>query len=125
MEIWTKKYRPKSQGEIVGQAGAVKRIRSFIEGYRNGALLLYGPTGTGKTSSVYAVAGDLGCEVLEVNSSDVCNKDAIARIVGSSAAQASLFMRRKVILVDDVDGVSGVKDRGGIAELVSIVKKSA
>lgn len=124
MEIWTKKYEPKSRGEIVGQAVAVKRIHSFIEGGK-GALLLYGPTGTGKTSSVYAIARDLDCEVMEVNSSDVRNKEAISRIVGSSANQASLFMRKKVILVDEVDGVSGVHDRGGIAELVNIVRKSA
>ncbi len=125
MDIWTRKYQPKSCGEVIGQPRAVKKLRSFIEDYAGGALLLYGPPGTGKSCSVYAVARDLGCEVFEINSSDVRNKDAIARVVGGSSSQASLFMRKKIILIDEVDGVSGNADRGGITELVNIVRKSA
>jgi len=124
MEIWTKKYQPKSSGEIIGQGLAVSKIKSFIESNKKGALLLYGPSGTGKSCCIYALAEELNCEVIEVNSSDVRNKDAIARVVGGTSLQASLFMKKKIILIDEVDGVSGVKDRGGISELVSIIKNS-
>ncbi len=125
MDIWTKKYEPKCPGEIVGQSAAVNKIKNFVENYKSGALLLYGPSGVGKSCSVYAVAKELDREVLEINSSDVRNKDAISRIVGISSSQASLFMRKKIILVDEVDGISGVSDRGGIAELVDIIRRSS
>lgn len=125
MEIWTKKYEPNSSEEIIGQAAAIKKIKSFVENYKGGALLLYGPTGTGKSCSVHGVANDIGCEVLEINSSDVRNKEAISKVVGSSSTQASLFFRKKIILIDEVDGVSGTKDRGGITELVNIIKASS
>ncbi len=124
MDIWTKKYQPKSSGEVIGQGLALSRIRNFIEGYKGGSLLVYGPSGTGKSCSVYAIAKEMNCEVIEVNSSDVRNKDALARVVGGSSVQASLFMKKKVILIDEVDGISGVSDRGGVAELVDIIKGS-
>jgi replication factor C large subunit len=37
----------------------------------------------------------------------------------------SLFAKGKVILVDEVDGLSGTKDRGGIPAIVDIIKKTS
>ncbi|MBI2663763.1 replication factor C large subunit [Candidatus Woesearchaeota archaeon] len=125
---WTRKYIPKTSSEIVGQQVSVQRLRRFIENYktaRKKSALLYGLTGCGKTCSVYALANELGYEVLELNASDFRNADSIKGIVGNASAQMSLFGRGKIILVDELDGISGQKDRGGIAALSKLIAKSS
>jgi replication factor C large subunit len=64
-------------------------------------------------------------EILEINASDVRNKDAINSIVGGAASQMSLFGRQKVILIDEVDGISGTQDRGAIPALLEISQRSS
>ena len=85
--------------------------------------MIFGPPGTGKTCSVYAIANELGMELLEVNASDTRDKENIQKIVGSSSMQLSLFGKPKVILVDELDGITK-DDFGGIPELVRIIEKT-
>src|SRR3989344_3997013 len=127
-QAWTKKYEPKNSGEIIGQEKAVVSLKHFILNYKNArkkAMILYGPPGCGKTCSIYAVAGEVGLEVIEINASDCRNKDAISSIIGSASKQMSLFARSKLILVDEIDGLSGTKDRGGATAIVDIVNQSS
>jgi len=124
---YTKKYLPKSSKEVVGQEEPLSSLKDFILNYKTQkkrATLLYGPTGTGKTSAVYAIAIEEGLEVVEVNASDFRNKDQINQKVGGAVKQMSLFSKGKVILVDEVDGLSGTKDRGAIPEIIKIIKDS-
>ncbi|MFC1697512.1 replication factor C large subunit [Nanoarchaeota archaeon] len=128
MKPWVIKYQPKSTEQIQGQNKVVDQIKEFIENFKSQkkkAALLYGPTGTGKTSSIYAIANELDLEVMEVNASDIRNKDAINSIVGSASKQMSLFSKGKIILVDEVDGLSGTKDRGGISAIAALVKDTS
>ena len=133
---YTKKYCPARTDEIAGQDSALKELKSFISDYKTKenqrfsrkqkkkAALVYGPSGTGKTFSVYAIAKELGLEVLEVNASEFRNKDSINQKVGSAVNQHSLFSKGKVILVDEVDGLSGKEDRGGIQALYLLMEKT-
>ncbi|MBD3163727.1 replication factor C large subunit [Candidatus Woesearchaeota archaeon] len=121
------KYSPKSTKEIAGQERAVEQLVDFINHYdkqRKKAILLYGPSGSGKTSSVYAGAKELGLEVFEINASDFRNKEQIKQKLGSAINQRSLFAKNKIILIDEIDGLSGTKDRGSIPEIIRIMKKS-
>ncbi len=127
MAFFTVTYAPKSSKEIVGQEEAVKALKTFIQQYRQQkqkAALLHGPIGTGKTSAVYAVAQELQADVLELNSSDLRNADALSSFLNAALGQQSLFMRPKIILIDEVDNISGVQDRGGIPALLSAIDKS-
>ncbi|MBT4416674.1 replication factor C large subunit [archaeon] len=119
---WTKKYLPKNIPEIIGQKVQIQKIKTNLAPKR--PIILYGPIGTGKTSIVYALAKERNLEVLEINASDVRNKGAINKIVGSSIQQQSLFHKGKIILIDDVDALSGTKDRGCIQELTKLLPKS-
>jgi len=122
-----KEYSPKESKDIIAQDGAISQINSFIKNYskqKKKALLLHGPTGTGKTSSVYAVANDHNLEVFELNASDFRNKQQIHDKLGSAIKQRSLFSEGKIILVDDIDGLSGTKDRGAIPEIIKLMKES-
>ncbi len=124
----TKKYEPKKIKDVYGQDKGVKQLNEFISDYKKQkkkAALIFGPVGVGKTCSVYAVANELSLEVVEVNASDVRNKEQIEQKVGSATQQQSLFSRGKIILIDEIDGLSGTKDRGGINALVKIIEKSS
>lgn len=117
--IWSEKYKPKSMEEIPQQ------IEAFVEAVKKKkCVFLIGPSGTGKTSLVYAYAKENDLEILEVNASDFRDKASIESIVGSSSKQASLFQREKIILVDELDGISGQEDRGGLSALVKVVEET-
>ena len=126
-QVWTMKYLPKKLADVEGQDSQREQVRKFVQDYKRQkkkSMLIYGAPGCGKTSAVYALANELGLEVFELNASDFRNKDAIERILGSAIKQRSLFGRGKVILVDELDGVSGTKDRGGMPALIKLLKES-
>jgi replication factor C large subunit len=121
------KYSSKSINDIVGIGENVEKITDFLKNFRESkkkALLLIGPEGSGKTSSVYAIANSLGFEVIEINASDKRNAENIKSIVGSASSQQGLFSNNKIILIDEVDGLSGNSDRGGVRE-INLILKSA
>ncbi|MBI2549046.1 replication factor C large subunit [Candidatus Woesearchaeota archaeon] len=123
---WTITYAPKSLKEVIGQESLAK-LKGFVEAYRTHkkkAAFLYGPSGTGKTCSVYALARDVGFEVIEVNASDIRNKEHIETFLSAATKQRSLFSQGKIILIDEVDGISGTYDRGGIPSLIKMISES-
>lgn len=123
---WTQKYRPSTSKDLCGIDSSVEKIKDYIARYKPGmkALLINGPPGCGKTSSVYAIANDLKLEVFELNASDDRNKDSIISTAGSAMQQGSLFGTRKIILLEEIDGISESEDRGGVTELVNLIPKS-
>ena len=88
------------------------------------ALIIFGGSGVGKTSSVHAIGKELGYEVFELNSSHFRNKDELQKTIGNASVQRSLLGMEKIILVDELEGLSGQKDRGAIASLIKIMQKS-
>jgi replication factor C large subunit len=122
---WTEKYRPKKFEEIKGQNEAVFKINDFVKNLgKKKALLLYGPPGTGKTSLAYAAANELDLEIFELNASDFRNKGKLKEILRPAIEQKSLKQKSKIILVDEVDGISET-DYGGISELLDIIDFSS
>ena len=121
---WIKKYEPRNTSEIVGQEEAIAQIRKFISEGRKNSALLYGETGCGKTISAYAIANEFSHEIIEVNASDFRNKEKIDAVIGNAMKQLSLFAKSKIILIDEIDGLSGTKDRGGIAEITKLIQDS-
>lgn len=123
---WSEKYRVHGLADIRGQDLAVDKVKAFLKMFpRKRAIVLHGSPGVGKTSLAYAVAGEMGAEILELNASDFRNKEKIASIVGPASRQASLFGKGKIILIDEVDGISSMKDRGGLAELLGLIMKTS
>jgi len=89
------------------------------------ALLLYGPPGSGKTSTAYALAEELGCECIELNASDWRTRDVIERIVGTASRTGSLVPgKKKLIIIDEVDGIHGRSEYGGLAALKKLISLS-
>ena len=128
MQSFIHKYQPKNSKGVVGQTSAIVQLKEFFLNFKKQkkrAVLVYGPAGVGKTSSIYAIANELELEVLEVNASDFRTADQINTKVGSAVQQQSLFSKGKVILVDEIDGLAGNKDRGGIQAIAKLMQTSA
>lgn len=132
---WVTKHAPSRRSEVVGNKESVNSIVAYLNRFRNPklrsklvkkAILLYGPPGIGKTSSVLAIANGLNFDVVIVNASDNRNKKSL-----QSVRNASLFSSLKenldtkvvgqILLIDEVDGLSGTADRGGLREIVDII----
>ncbi|MDD5178045.1 MAG: AAA family ATPase [Candidatus Nanoarchaeia archaeon] len=122
--LWTEKYRPSAVKQIRGQD--VERICSFVLNYnreKHKAILIHGPTGTGKTLIANVLAKELGYELREINSSDNRGKEEIVSVLGNTLNQGSLFGNKKLILIDDVDAFSS-GDRGGLKAVSELIKES-
>lgn len=119
------KYRAKCFLDIRGQELAIDKLKAFIKTFsiNKKAALLYGPAGTGKTSLAYALAQETGSEILELNASDLRNREQLEKILKPATEQQSLTAKNKIILVDEVDGIS-IADRGGLPELLSLIEKT-
>lgn len=125
MSSLAEKYRPKKYAEMLGQEKAVIELKIFLKEFpKKKALLLYGPPGTGKTTLALVAALENESEIFELNSSDLRNRAKLEEILKPASVQTSLFKKNKILLVDEVDGVTGT-DIGGIPELIRIIEKSS
>lgn len=122
---WTERYRPKNLNELVGQEQAKQKMLFFLRQKAKRVALLYGPSGCGKTSLAYTLASDLKLELIELNASNFRSKQKVHEIIGNALKQHSLFTKGKLILVDELEGIDGNKDRGGLQELIRLIKEAA
>ncbi|CAL2045961.1 unnamed protein product [Caenorhabditis brenneri] len=102
------------------------------------AALLSGSPGVGKTTCAYMACQQLGLKLVEMNASDVRNKKhleaKIGELTGSHQIEEFFGMKKSVpqddskvhhvLIMDEVDGMSGNQDRAGISELIQIIKES-
>lgn len=117
--MWSEKYRPKSLKEFEGNEAAIKEIREVIG---KKPVLLYGPTGVGKSTFCECLANEMGVEKFEINASDVRDKESLERIK-DTAGSISLSGKKRLIVIDELDGLSPV-DRGAAGEIGQIIEES-
>jgi replication factor C large subunit len=124
---WTVKHKPKSLTEIVGNEEAIQKFVEWVKSWMRGipkkrAAFIYGPPGIGKTVTVEALAKDYAMELVEKNASDYRTEEAINRFAGLASQYGSLFGGRRIILLDELDGLTGTEDKGGVKAITEIVK---
>ncbi|XP_024907546.1 replication factor C subunit 1 isoform X2 [Pteropus alecto] len=97
------------------------------------AALLSGPPGVGKTTTASLVCQELGYSYVELNASDTRSKNSLKEIVAESLNNTSIrgfyssgaahsVSTKHALIMDEVDGMAGTEDRGGIQELIGLIK---
>ncbi len=131
--LWVEKYRPKKIEDITGNDEAKALFLEWLKNKKHTkkAVLLYGPPGVGKTALVLAASRELGFSVIEMNASDTRSEKAINAVAKPATSYRSLDnfsggpkTLGNVLFLDEVDGIAGNEDRGGVSAIIEIVEKS-
>ncbi len=123
---WVEKYRPQKLKDILGQDSAIQELLKWIKNFKkekNRAIILHGQAGNGKTALATALANELNYELIQMNASDFRTEAAINEKIGHAVSQQSLVQKKgKIVLIDEIDGIYGTADRGGISALQKIIR---
>jgi replication factor C large subunit len=131
--LWVEKYRPKKVEDLVGNEEAKATFVEWLKGKRKSktkkAVLLYGPPGVGKTALVNAAAKESGFTVIEMNASDTRSEKAINEVAKPATSYVALDAfsaqsKGNLLFLDEVDGIAGNEDRGGVGAIIKIVENS-
>jgi len=131
--LWVEKYRPKKIEDIIGNEEAKATFVEWLKGKRKSktrkAVLLYGPPGVGKTALVNAAAKEFGFTIIEMNASDTRSEKAINAVAKPATSYVALDAfsaksKGNLLFLDEVDGIAGNEDRGGVGAIIEIVEKS-
>ena len=128
VQPWTQQYSPKTRDDFVGNTEAVQALEKWLKQWnrkkppKKKAVFIYGPPGIGKTSMARVLADEHNYALVEINASDTRNKGSIEETLGRNVRQnVTLFMKKRLILVDEMDGLSGRQDRGGVSAVAKII----
>jgi replication factor C large subunit len=129
--LWVEKYRPKKISDVIGNELAKTEFINWLQSKRRRkkAVLLFGPAGVGKTALVNAASNQFNFTIIEMNASDTRTEKTINKVgkpATSFVALDTFSTERKgnILFLDEVDGVFGQQDRGGIKAIINIVKES-
>jgi len=127
---WFVKYQPTKNSEFVGNGKALKEVEEWLDSWgkkipvKRGAFL-YGPPGTGKTVSVYVLAKKFGYEIIEVDASDLKTNQDKERVISITGSQSTLYgVSKKIVMIDELEGISRMADRGGLNAVKEVISKS-
>ena len=129
--LWVEKYRPKKIADVIGNEEAKAAFVEWLKNKRHTkkAVLLYGPPGVGKTTLVNAAANEFNLRVIEMNASDTRSEKAINAVAKPATSFVALDTfstesKGNILFMDEVDGIAGNEDRGGVSAIVKIVEES-
>lgn len=109
---WVEKYRPMKMQDVVGNEEAVSRLRVIARDGNLPNVILTGPPGSGKTTSIICLARELLKDqyknaVLELNASDDRGLDVVRQKI-KMFAQKKVHLppgRHKIVVLDEADSM--------------------
>jgi replication factor C subunit 1 len=121
-ELLVDKYAPKLISDIIGHKEQINQIATWLQSWEDGypserGILVTGPPGIGKTTTVHLIAKNLGYKVKEYNASDTRSVSILRGLFALGIKR----LVKEIIVMDEVDGLS---ERGGVGEIAAIIKKS-
>ncbi len=122
------KYAPTTINNIIGNNEAVSKLFEFAQSIHANTkprpIMLFGPSGTGKTSAAHALAYGNGFELLELNASDYRNTATLEKILIPASKSKGLFNKNIIILLDEIDELSKTLDSGAEKVIRELLKSS-
>lgn len=123
--MWSEIYRPARAQDMIGNEDERLTVMKWLSAWVSGSkpLLLLGPPGVGKTTLVHALARQLDYDLIEMNASDTRNRDQLELLITPILENTSVFGKKILLFLDEVDGISGREDTGGIESILRLMKK--
>lgn len=123
---WAEIYRPKNLEDIIGNEEIRLNILKWLVKWFPGTkpLLLIGPPGVGKTTIVKIISSFLNYDLIELNASDTRSGPQLEKLINPLYNNTSIFGKKILLFFDEVDGIYGREDSGGLEILINIVKAS-
>ena len=123
--MWSDFYRPAKVQDMVGNEEARSYVAKWLLKWTDGTrpLMLIGPPGAGKTTIVKALAQQFGYDLIEMNASDTRNRDVLTETILPILRNRSLIAEKTLLFLDEIDGISGRQDLGGIESLIVLIKE--
>jgi replication factor C large subunit len=123
--MWTELYRPKKVDDIIGNEEARLTVINWLTKWIRGSkpILLVGPPGTGKTSLVHVIAQQFNYDLIELNASDTRTRSDLERRIIPILNNTSIFGKKVLLFLDEIDGISARQDIGGIDYLTKMLKE--
>ncbi len=117
-----------SLSHIVGNSRSIFAMKAFADdidsGKKRTPLMLSGPPGVGKSSSMRLLAAEHGWNLIELTASDYRDKDTLSRLLTAPAASRGLFSKVNLILFDEIDDLSARFDKGASTAILKLIKES-
>lgn len=131
---WLQSWHKHHSGNAKAPAPKFGKFGSKDDGSGFKAALLSGPPGVGKTTTAALVCEELGYSYVEMNASCTRSKNSLKEVIAESLNNTSIknfytgasqtVSSKHVLIMDEVDGMAGNEDRGGIQEMIGLIKQS-
>lgn len=126
---WIEKFRPNTLSDVISHENIISALNKLIQKKQFPHLLLSGPPGTGKTSTIMACARELYKEnyslmVLEINASEERGIEVIRNKVREFISTKGVFLANntsmfKLVILDEADAMTSDAQ----ALLVNVIEK--